>query len=221
MYFKEIVTEKQMDFFDMQGYCYEAAEILKAKSDDFFGRYGIQMQKMAIQVALPEVVKKSIDERASLGALGGMEAYAYKRQVDAQADAMVAMAKNPNGGLNSMAGMGMQMSAGMAMGGMMAGNMMRQPQAEAQAAGASNTELVTCLKCGASVKKGTKFCSECGASMQIQTKKCIKCGADMPETAKFCPECGADQTEKVCPKCGKVLEPGTKFCPECGTNLTV
>ena len=89
MYFKEIVTEKQMDFFDMQGYCYEAAQILKAKSDDFFGRYGIQMQKMAVQVALPETVKKSIDERASLGAFGGMDAYAYKRQVDAQADAMV------------------------------------------------------------------------------------------------------------------------------------
>ena len=87
MYFKEIVTEKQMDFFDMQGYCYEAAQILKAKSDDFFGRYGIQMQKMAVQVALPETVKKSIDERASLGAFGGMDAYAYKRQVDAQADA--------------------------------------------------------------------------------------------------------------------------------------
>ena len=84
MYFKEIVTEKQMDFFDMQGYCYEAAQILKAKSDDFFGRYGIQMQKMAVQVALPETVKKSIDERASLGAFGGMDAYAYKRQVDAQ-----------------------------------------------------------------------------------------------------------------------------------------
>ena len=74
MYFKEIVTEKQMDFFDMQGYCYEAAQILKAKSDDFFGRYGIQMQKMAVQVALPETVKKSIDERASLGAFGGMDA---------------------------------------------------------------------------------------------------------------------------------------------------
>ena len=94
MYFKEIVTEKQMDFFDMQGYCYEAAQILKAKSDDFFGRYGIQMQKMAVQVALPETVKKSIDERASLGAFGGMDAYAYKRQVDAQADAIIREIKN-------------------------------------------------------------------------------------------------------------------------------
>ncbi len=237
MYFKEIVTEKQMDFFDIQGYCYEAAQILKAKSDDFFGRYGIEMQKMAIQVALPEVVKKSIDERASLGALGGMDAYAYKRQVDAQADAMVAMAKNPNGGMNSMAGMGMQMSAGMALGGMMAGSMKPAMNGGMGRGGESGMDgrmtgqngpagknaeaFAVCPKCGAHVKKGTKFCSECGAQMLVQTKKCVKCGADMNANAKFCPECGASQMEKTCPKCGTVSGPGVKFCPECGTNLTV
>lgn len=187
MYFKEIVTEKQMDFFDMQGYCYEAAQILKAKSDDFFGRYGIQMQKMAVQVALPEMVKKSIDERASLGALGGMDAYAYKRQVDAQADAMVAMAKNPNGGMNSMAGMGMQMSAGMAFGGMMAGQMNGGVQGQS---GTQKESFVICPKCGSEMKKGLKFCSECGASLAVQKKKCIKCGAEINEDMKFCPECG-------------------------------
>ena len=212
MYFKEIVTEKQMDFFDMQGYCYEAAQILKAKSDDFFGRYGIQMQKMA----LPETVKKSIDERASLGALGGMDAYAYKRQVDAQADAMVAMAKNPNGGMNSMAGMGMQMSAGMAFGGMMAGQMNGGVQGQS---GTQKESFVICPKCGSEMKKGLKFCSECGASLAVQKKKCIKCGAEINEDMKFCPECGANQAQPVCPKCGYKAAAGQKFCPECGTSL--
>ena len=216
MYFKEIVTEKQMDFFDMQGYCYEAAQILKAKSDDFFGRYGIQMQKMAVQVALPETVKKSIDERASLGALGGMDAYAYKRQVDAQADAMVAMAKNPNGGMNSMAGMGMQMSAGMAFGGMMAGQMNGSVQGQA---GTQKESFVICQKCGSEMKKGLKFCSECGASLAVQKKKCIKCGAEINADMKFCPECGANQAQPVCPKCGYKATAGQKFCPECGTSL--
>ena len=216
MYFKEIVTEKQMDFFDMQGYCYEAAQILKAKSDDFFGRYGIQMQKMAVQVALPETVKKSIDERASLGALGGMDAYAYKRQVDAQADAMVAMAKNPNGGMNSMAGMGMQMSAGMAFGGMMAGQMNGGVQGQL---GTQKESFVICPKCGSEMKKGLKFCSECGASLTVQKKKCIKCGAEINADMKFCPECGANQAQPVCPKCGYKAAAGQKFCPECGTSL--
>ena len=216
MYFKEIVTEKQMDFFDMQGYCYEAAQILKAKSDDFFGRYGIKMQKMAVQVALPETVKKSIDERASLGALGGMDAYAYKRQVDAQADAMVAMAKNPNGGMNSMAGMGMQMSAGMAFGGMMAGQMNGSVQGQA---GTQKESFVICPKCGSEMKKELKFCSECGASLAVQKKKCIKCGAEINADMKFCPECGANQAQPVCPKCGYKAAAGQKFCPECGTSL--
>ena len=216
MYFKEIVTEKQMDFFDMQGYCYEAAQILKAKSDDFFGRYGIQMQKMAVQVALPETVKKAIDERASLGALGGMDAYAYKRQVDAQADAMVAMAKNPNGGMNSMAGMGMQMSAGMAFGGMMAGQMNGGVQGQL---GIQKESFVICPKCGSEMKKGLKFCSECGASLAVQKKKCIKCGAEINADMKFCPECGANQAQPVCPKCGYKAAAGQKFCPECGTSL--
>ena len=216
MYFKEIVTEKQMDFFDMQGYCYEAAQILKAKSDDFFGRYGIQMQKMAVQVALPETVKKSIDERASLGAFGGMDAYAYKRQVDAQADAMVAMAKNPNGGMNSMAGMGMQMSAGMAFGGMMAGQMNGGVQGQS---GTHKESFVICPKCGSEMKKGLKFCSECGASLVVQKKKCIKCGAEINADMKFCPECGANQAQPVCPKCGYKAAAGQKFCPECGTSL--
>lgn len=216
MYFKEIVTEKQMDFFDMQGYCYEAAQILKAKSDDFFGRYGIQMQKMAVQVALPETVKKSIDERASLGAFGGMDAYAYKRQVDAQADAMVAMAKNPNGGMNSMAGMGMQMSAGMAFGGMMAGQMNGGVQGQS---GTQKESFVICPKCGSEMKKGLKFCSECGASLAVQKKKCIKCGAEINADMKFCPECGANQAQPVCPKCGYKAAAGQKFCPECGTSL--
>lgn len=216
MYFKEIVTEKQMDSFDMQGYCYEAAQILKAKSDDFFGRYGIQMQKMAVQVALPETVKKSIDERASLGAFGGMDAYAYKRQVDAQADAMVAMAKNPNGGMNSMAGMGMQMSAGMAFGGMMASQMNGGVQGQS---GTHKESFVICPKCGSEMKKGLKFCSECGASLAVQKKKCIKCGAEINADMKFCPECGANQAQPVCPKCGYKAAAGQKFCPECGTSL--
>ena len=195
---------------------YEAAQILKAKSDDFFGRYGIQMQKMAVQVALPETVKKSIDERASLGAFGGMDAYAYKRQVDAQADAMVAMAKNPNGGMNSMAGVGMQMSAGMAFGGMMAGQMNGGVQGQS---GTHKESFVICPKCGSEMKKGLKFCSECGASLVVQKKKCIKCGAEINADMKFCPECGANQAQPVCPKCGYKAAAGQKFCPECGTSL--
>ncbi len=198
MYFKEIVTEKQMDFFDMQAYCYEASEIMVSKSEDFFGRFGIEIKKMAMTVALPESVKKAIDERASLGALGGLDAYAYKKQVDAQAEAMVEMAKNPNGGMNSMAGMGMQMSAGMAMAGAMAGNFTQQasqpaPQVPNPAAAAAAAATAVCPKCGAQVTAGAKFCSECGAPMAPAKKFCVHCGKEIDAGVKFCPECGQPQ----------------------------
>ena len=135
---------------------------------------------------------------------------------DAQADAMVAMAKNPNGGMNSMAGMGMQMSAGMAFGGMMAGQMNGGVQGQS---GTHKESFVICPKCGSEMKKGLKFCSECGASLVVQKKKCIKCGAEINADMKFCPECGTNQAQPVCPKCGYKAAAGQKFCPECGTSL--
>ena len=98
-----------------------------------------------------------------------------------------AMAKNPNGGMNSMAGMGMQMSAGMAFGGMMAGQMNGGVQGQS---GTQKESFVICPKCGSEMKKGLKFCSECGASLAVQKKKCIKCGAEINADMKFCPECG-------------------------------
>lgn len=47
--------------------------------------------------------------------------------------------------------------------------------------------VVKCVKCGADIMPGAKFCMECGASLVI---KCIKCGAALAENAKFCYECG-------------------------------
>lgn len=216
MLFKEVITENKMDFFDIQSYCYEASEILKSKASDLLAEYGICVNKMSVQVALPEVVKKAIDERATMGAMGGMNAYAFKKQVDAQAEAMVSMAKNESmGGMNSMAGMGMQMSAGMAMGGAMGQVFGSQPQQEKT----QNVPMTTCGQCGNQIPQGTKFCPQCGASTTKDLKKCIKCGKDIEKGMKFCPECGASQQTPVCPKCGVKILTGAKFCPECGQPL--
>ena len=216
MLFKEVITENKMDFFDIQSYCYEASEILKSKASDLLAEYGICVNKMSVQVALPEVVKKAIDERATMGAMGGMNAYAFKKQVDAQAEAMVSMAKNESmGGMNSMAGMGMQMSAGMAMGGAMGQVFGSHPQQEKT----QNVPMTTCGQCGNQIPQGTKFCPQCGASATKDLKKCIKCGKDIEKGMKFCPECGASQQTPVCPKCGVKILTGAKFCPECGQPL--
>ena len=55
---------------------------------------------------------------------------------------------------------------------------------EAEPALAEN-EMI-CPKCGEKTVKG-KFCLNCGAML---VNKCMKCGAEMPEGAKFCNECG-------------------------------
>lgn len=55
--------------------------------------------------------------------------------------------------------------------------------------------------------------------------KCIKCGADIKDGAKFCPVCGAKQEmqteeKRFCKSCGAPLKPGAAFCTACGAKVT-
>ncbi|PYS63071.1 MAG: hypothetical protein DMF74_11350, partial [Acidobacteria bacterium] len=51
------------------------------------------------------------------------------------------------------------------------------------------------------------------------TVKCVKCGADLKAGTKFCNECGASQAPAKCSNCQHELKPGAKFCDECGTKV--
>jgi len=51
------------------------------------------------------------------------------------------------------------------------------------------------------------------------TVPCVKCGAQLQPGAKFCSDCGATQEKQVCSKCQAELGPGAKFCNECGTKV--
>ena len=91
------------------------------------------------------------------------------------------VAKNPNGG---MAGAGIGLGAGVAMGKMFVDSMQSQ-QAPTQSVGATKN----CPTCNAQVSVNAKFCSECGT--KLNTKKfCANCGAEINGSAKFCPSCG-------------------------------
>ena len=92
------------------------------------------------------------------------------------------------------AGLGAGLGAGFAVGNAMAGAMsdaMRR-----------TSEAGTSASGGASV--GTK---------------CVKCGAELPAGSKFCRECGASQAPAKCANCQHELKPGAKFCDECGTKV--
>ena len=133
-------------------------------------------------ISLPEEVEKSIDKRTSMGVLGNMDQYAKYQAAEAIRDA----ANNQNG----MAGMGVGMGAGAAMGQMFAQSMnSAAPQAAAPAAPAA---LATCAACGAKIPAGSKFCPECGAK-QNSGSFCTNCGTEIPAGTKFCPECGTKQ----------------------------
>ncbi|HBR01460.1 MAG TPA: hypothetical protein DD738_02490 [Ruminiclostridium sp.] len=54
-----------------------------------------------------------------------------------------------------------------------------------------------CIKCGAALREGAKFCSGCGTPVQAKQKmkktqqeSCIKCGVPLKKGAKFCIKCG-------------------------------
>jgi ribosomal protein L40E len=54
--------------------------------------------------------------------------------------------------------------------------------------------------------------------MEVAQVPCVKCGAKLREGAKFCSECGSTQEKQKCSNCQAELAPGTKFCAECGTK---
>jgi len=110
----------------------------------------------------------------------------------------------------SMSRMGMQMSAVMAFGGMMAGQMNGGVQGQS---GTQKESFVICPKCGSEMKKGLKFCSECGKPKPQREEWICSCGA--VNTGKFCSECGSPRpTGKWTCSCGAVNT--GKFCAECG-----
>lgn len=95
------------------------------------------------------------------------------------------------------------------------------PAPAAPAAPAASEPEMKCLKCGASLPAGAKFCLECGEKVQPPVPDgmvvCPQCGNTVAK-GKFCPECGY-KFISVCPTCGKEITPGAKFCLECGTKL--
>ena len=138
---------------------------------------GLSLTSFVIEnISLPEEVEKSIDKRTSMGVVGDLNRYSQFQAAEAMREA----ANNPGGG---MAGMGVGMGAGAAMGHMFAQSM------NGATTVAPQTATVPCVACGKPIPVGSKFCPECGAP-QSTAKKCKTCGAELKPDAKFCPECG-------------------------------
>lgn len=182
----DAIAESKMSALDLAANYKEFGETVRDCAQEQFGKYGLKLVSCTIEnLSLPEEVEKALDERTKLGVLEDkMGTYTQMKAANAMEEA----AKNTSGG--NMAGLGIGLGAGGAIGNMFAHNL-------------STTNIPK-------VENEQK---------QVQTKKCAGCGKDIPLNAKFCPECGAKQEAKFCSNCGEKLNKNAKFCPNCGNKV--
>lgn len=182
----DAIAESKISALDLATNYKEFGETVTNCTQPEFAKVGLKLITCVIEnLSLPEEVETALDERTKLGVLQDkMGTYTQMKAANAMEEA----AKNTSGG--NLAGLGIGLGAGGAVGNLFASNLNTKNDAKVE-----------------DVPKAKA------------TTKCVKCGATLAEGAKFCPECGAKQEAKFCPKCGTKVGADAKFCPECGEKL--
>ena len=199
------IAESKISALDLAANYKEFSKTITDCTQPEFEKLGLKLVSMVIEnISLPTEVEEALDERTKMGVMEDkMGTFTQYQAAKALRDA----AQNEGGG--NMAGIGVGLGAGVSMGQTFANALTTENKPKEKAE--------TCIKCGAKLKTGAKFCPECGAS---QVLTCSNCGAELNKGAKFCPECGTKVVNKnVCAKCGAELKKGAKFCPECGNKI--
>lgn len=201
----DAIAESKVSALDLACNLLEFNKVAQNTVNAEFEKLGLTLTNLVIEnISFPEEVEKAIDTRSSMGVMGDSMDTFVKYQA---ANAMRESAKNPNG--TNLAGMGVGLSSGMAM-----GNMFSQSLAQ------SSEDKKQCPECGCKLTAKAKFCPECGYKFVANKKHCAHCGAQINAKAKFCPECGKGQNDKkVCGKCGSEISGKGKFCHNCGEKL--
>ncbi len=178
--FSDALAESKIAALDLASNYDELSKFVRSKLTDEFKSYGLELTKYLIEnISLPQEVEAAMDKRTSMGVIGDVGRYAQFQAADAMRDA----AQNTSGGAGTGAGLGAGFAIGNAMAGAMTNAM--NPKPSDASAGAAK---VNCIKCGALMLAGGKFCSECGAKQEKQ--KCSKCQTELTPGTKFCNECG-------------------------------
>lgn len=200
----DLLGESKIPAVDLAMNYDELSQSAIIKLQPRFEDLGLSLASLYIEnISLPEEVEKVLDKRTSMGIIGNMQKYTQYQAAEAIRDA----AQNTGNGL---AGAGVGLGAGGAIGSIMA---------EALKTTSKSQEMV-CPSCKADIPSGYKFCPECGKPLEAPKTKCIKCGNEIAKGMKFCPECGATQSlETLCKGCGKKVLSDSKFCPECGMKI--
>lgn len=224
---------KGRSFLDLPSMFNDLSAASKAAIKDDFAAVGIEMRALYIQSISPtEETQRAIDERASMGAIGNMQAYLAFKAARGIGDAAV----NPSGAAATGVGLGAGIGLGATMAGMlnqaMQGGQGGAPggglpnmggplpsQGGGGAPGTTTGATVICSNCGTINAADAKFCNNCGTALP-QGIVCGNCGTVVPAGAKFCHNCGAKIGSKTtCPNCHADVPEGAKFCNNCGTKI--
>jgi excisionase family DNA binding protein len=125
----DVLGENMTSIFDLPKLMDEMGAAIKARVQDSFTAMGIALKQfMVVSLTPTDETAKAIDERASMGAIGDMNAYMKYKAARAMGDA----ANNPSGGGAEGVGLG----AGIGLGAGMAGMITQAMQGSAQPAAA-------------------------------------------------------------------------------------
>jgi excisionase family DNA binding protein len=166
----DLLGELGKGLFDLPALYDEIGAGARAKVQDDFAALGVQLKTLYVTSISPtEETAKAIDERASIGAIGDMDAY-MKFQT---ARGIRAAAESGGGGAGDMAGMGAGMGAGMAMAQAMGQSMSGggQQQAPAAAAPAGPREIMTLSEAAAYIRVGEEDVLAIIDSGELKAKK--------------------------------------------------
>ena len=211
----DAIAESKVGILDLAQNYREISNKVCDVTKEELSHYGLSITSVVIEnLSVTEESQKIITESAQMkGKRRGIEMIEDKLGSYTQfqaAEALRESANNPNG--NNMTGIGVGLGAGVTIGNVFGNALSTQnPIVKNQ-----NDDMVACVKCGAKIKKGAKFCPECG---EKQSLSCPKCGASITPNTKFCPECGENLIKTKKCKCGAELKNDAKFCTECGKKV--
>lgn len=152
----DVLGENMTSIFDLPKLMDELSAAVKAKVQDSFTAVGIALKQfMVVSLTPTDETAKAIDERASMGAIGNMDAYLKFKTARAVGDA----AQQSGGAAGEGVGLGAGIGMGAGMAGMLANAMSsasqpaQQPAAQpAQAAAAAPAGVMTLEEAAAYLK---------------------------------------------------------------------
>jgi excisionase family DNA binding protein len=168
----DLLGELGKGLFDLPALYDEIGAGAKAKVQDDFANVGIQLKTLYVNSISPtEETAKAIDERASMGAIGDMQAYMQFQMARGVRDA--AQAGGEGGGL---AGAGVGLGAGVGMGAAMAQMMGQATGAQAAQPGAPGAaaaapEIMTLSEAAAYMRVGEEDVLAVIQSGELKAKK--------------------------------------------------